>query len=68
MSHWGRQLKDFVKKKCKGILTISLAHFSMTKGDLVMADAGYGTARNYIYAQEQQADVILRLMPKSFCL
>lgn len=23
MSHWGRQLKDFVKKKCKGILTIS---------------------------------------------
>lgn len=46
----------------------SLAHFSMTKGDLVMADAGYGTARNYIYAQEQQADVILRITPKSFCL
>lgn len=23
MNHWGRQLKDFVKKKCKGILTIS---------------------------------------------
>lgn len=45
-----------------------LAHFSMTKGDLVMADAGYGTARNYMYAQEQQADVILRITPKSFCL
>ena len=26
MSHWGRQLKDFVKKKCKGILTISYGH------------------------------------------
>mgnify|MGYP006977110060 CR=1 FL=1 len=24
MNHWGRQLKDFVKKKCKGILTISM--------------------------------------------
>lgn len=23
MSHWGRQFKDFVKKTCKGILTIS---------------------------------------------
>lgn len=23
MSHWGRQPKGFVKKKCKGILTIS---------------------------------------------
>lgn len=33
-----------------------------------MADAGYGTAQNYIYAQEQGADVILRITPKSFCL
>lgn len=33
-----------------------------------MADAGYGTARNYIYAQEHQADVILRVTPKHFCL
>ncbi len=33
-----------------------------------MADAGYGTAKNYIYAQEQQADVILRVTPKAFCL
>ena len=46
----------------------SLAHFSMEKGDLVMADAGYGTAQNYIYAQEQGADVILRITPKCFCL
>lgn len=42
----------------------SLAHFSMEKGDLVMADARYGTAQNYIYAQEQGADVILRITPK----
>lgn len=45
----------------------SLSHFSIGKNDLVMADAGYGTAHNYIYAQEQQADVILRITPKNFC-
>ena len=45
----------------------SLTHFSMKKGDLVMADAGYGTAQNFIYAQEQGADVILRITPKNFC-
>lgn len=46
----------------------SLTHFSIKKDDLVIADAGYGTAHNYIYAQEQQADVILRITPKCFCL
>ena len=46
----------------------SLAHFSMGKGNLVMADAGYGTAQNYIYSQKQQADVILRITPKCFRL
>lgn len=46
----------------------SLTHFSIEKGDLVMADAGYGTAQNYIYAQERQADVILRIAPGKFCL
>ena len=46
----------------------SLAHFSMKKGDLVLANAGYGTAQNFIYAQEQGADVILRITPKNFCL
>lgn len=46
----------------------SLTHFSFKKDDLVIADAGYGTAHNYIYAQEQQADVILRITPKNFCL
>ena len=46
----------------------SLSHFELNEGDLVMADAGYGTARNYIYAQEHQADVILRITPKNFCL
>ena len=33
-----------------------------------MADAVYGTAQNLIYAQEQGADVILRITPKNFCL
>ena len=33
-----------------------------------MADAGYGTAHNYIYAQEQKTDVVLRITPKYFCL
>ena len=46
----------------------SLTHFSLKKDDLVIADTGYGTAHNYIYAQEQQADVILRITPKNFCL
>ena len=46
----------------------SLTHFSMKKEDLVMADAGYGTAQNFIYAQEQGADVIPRITPKNFCL
>lgn len=35
----------------------SLSHFELKAGDLAIADAGYGTARNYIYAQEHQADV-----------
>ena len=30
--------------------------------------AGCGKAHNYIYAQEHQADVILRITPKNFCL
>lgn len=46
----------------------SLTHFPFQKGDLILADAGYGTAKNYIYAQEQHADVILRITPKTFCL
>lgn len=46
----------------------SLKHFSLKKDDLVIADAGYGTSQNYIYAREQQADVILRITPRNFCL
>ena len=46
----------------------SLTHFSMGSGDLILADAGYGTAQNYIYAQRQGADVILRITPKNFLL
>ena len=48
--------------------TESLTHFSIKKDDLVMADAGYGTAHNYIYEQEQHTDVVLRITPKCFCL
>lgn len=33
-----------------------------------LVDAGYGTARNYAYAMEQQADVILRVSPSNFCV
>ena len=39
-----------------------------TAGSIIMADAGYGTAHNYIYAQEQKTDVVLRITPKYFCL
>lgn len=46
----------------------SLGHFDFGEGDLVMADAGYGTAQNYIFAQERHADVILRITPGAFCL
>jgi len=44
-----------------------LTHFSIGKGDLIMADAGYDTAQNDLYAQKQQADVILRSTPRKFC-
>lgn len=40
----------------------------MAVGDPITSDTGYGTAQNYIYAQEQGADVILRITPKNFCL
>ena len=45
-----------------------LSHFEFKPGDLVMADAGYGTARNYIYAREQGAEAILRISLNNFCL
>ncbi len=56
-----RQVKVTDKHTAK-----SLTHFDIGKGDLVMADAGYGTAQNYIYAQERNADVLLRITPKNF--
>lgn len=46
----------------------SLSHFSFKEGNLVMADAGYGTAKNYIYVCVQKADAILRITPALFCL
>lgn len=44
----------------------SLKHYHMQKGDIFLADAGYGTAANYAIAQEQNADVILRVSPNHF--
>lgn len=46
----------------------SLSHFVLEAGDLVIADAGYDSVQNYIYAREQQADVIIRITPAKFCL
>lgn len=43
----------------------SLQHFSMKPGDIFLADAGYGTAKNYAYATEKKADVILRMTPSN---
>ena len=39
----------------------------MGKGDLILADTGYGTVKNYIHAQERGADAIIRITPKPFC-
>lgn len=44
----------------------SFEPFSLKKEDLVLADAGYGKARNYAYAREQGCDVILRITPSHF--
>ena len=41
----------------------SLSVFCMHKGDLILADAGYGKAANYLEARRQGADVILRITP-----
>lgn len=40
----------------------------MANGNPVTTDAGYGTAQNYIYTQEQDADVTLRITQKNFRL
>jgi len=55
-------------KVCDQHTAESLTHFSMGPGERILADAGYGTAQNYIYAQRQGADVILRITPKNFLL
>lgn len=44
----------------------SLKHYKMHKGDIFLADAGYGTAANYAISQECKADVILRVSPNHF--
>lgn len=45
--------------------TESLLHCSIKPGDIFLAGAGYGTAKNYAYAREQKADVILRITPSN---
>lgn len=45
----------------------SLCHFFFQKGDLVLADACYGTARNFLFVQKNHADAILRITPNMFC-
>lgn len=44
--------------------TESLTHYEMKEGDLFLADAGYGTVSNFIFAQQKKADVILWVSPK----
>lgn len=39
----------------------SLRHFTLQQGDLVMADRGYGRARDVRHVVDQQADVIVRV-------
>lgn len=46
----------------------SFCMFSFQKEDIVLADAGYGKARNYAYAMEQGCDVILRISPNHISL
>ena len=41
----------------------SFCMFSFQKEDIVLADAGYGKAKNYAYAMQQGCDVILRISP-----
>lgn len=41
----------------------SFSHFSMKKGDIIIADAGYGISSNICYASEQETDVICRITP-----
>jgi hypothetical protein len=38
-------------------------HYTLNKGDLCLADAGYGTTTNIVIAIESGADVIVRITP-----
>lgn len=40
----------------------------MKQGNFVMVDAGCGITQKFIYAQEQNTDVIFRITPKKLCL
>ena len=38
-------------------------HYVLQEGDILVADAGYGYRRTILTAQQQQADVVLRITP-----
>ncbi len=40
--------------------------FVLTKQDIVIADAGYGTVKHYAFAVKQNADILFRISPKHF--
>ena len=42
--------------------------FDFSPQDIILADAGFGTIKNYAIALQQGADVILRISPKRFPL
>ena len=46
----------------------SFSHFSMNPGEIFIGDAGYSYVRNFVYAIEQGADVIIRINPQNFPL
>lgn len=46
----------------------TLSTFDFSPQDIVVADAGFGTVKNYVFALEQGTDVILRITPKRFPL
>ena len=46
----------------------TLSIFDFSPQDIILADAGFGTIKNYVFALQKKADVILRISPKRFPL
>ncbi len=44
----------------------SFNHYNFKKGDIVLADAGYASAKNYYEATSKGADVVIRISPNHF--